>query len=184
MPDQEIDPELLKSNLERAEERVKRAHVELLAAQREVVWLRDGLKIYDSMNAEQDPDALAAGDGPESSKAVAARYVRNLLPDGLQTQNPTLRQAILLVMRASVMSDWTVADLAMMLKLNNWLPRGDYTKRISDMAGVMVTERHLKRTGRGVYRLSPPLAQAMNMVLPPIIDYRRAAAEGRLSRLA
>jgi hypothetical protein len=176
MPDQGIDPKLLKANLARAEERVERAQAELLAAQREVVWLREGLKIHDA--AEAGPDAGSANGGPESSKSVAARYVRKLLPDGVQTRRPTLRQAILIVMRAGVTSEWTVPDLAMMLRLNNWLPRGDYSKRISDMAGVMVTEGHLKRTGRGVYRVSPPLAMAMSQALPPITDYRRAAAEG------
>jgi hypothetical protein len=136
------------------------------------------LKIYDALAAEAALDASSADGGPESSKDVAARYVRNLLPDGLQTQRPALRQAILMVMRADVTSEWTVADLAMMLKLNSWLPKGDYSKRISDMAGVMVTEGHLERTGRGVYQLSPPLGQAMSLSLPPITDYRRAAAEG------
>jgi hypothetical protein len=178
MSHQGIDPELLKANLERAEERVEQARAELLAAQRQVVWLRDGLTIYDALSDEAGSDAGSADGEPESSKNVAARYVRKVLPDGLQTQRPTLRQAILIVMRAGVTSEWTVAELAMMLRLNNWLPRGDYSKRISDMAGVMVTEGHLKRVGRGVYRVSPPLAMAMSQVLPPITDYRKAAAEG------
>jgi hypothetical protein len=173
-----MDPELLRANLEQAEGRVRRAQAELIAAQREVFWLREGLKIYNSELADADPAASAPDGGTDSSKSAAATYLRKLLPDGLQTNRPTLRQAILIVMRADVTSPWTVGDLAMMLELNGWLPKGDYTKRISDMAGVMVTEGHLKRAGRGVYQLSPPLALAMKMVLPPITDYRQAAAGG------
>lgn len=178
MPNQGIDPKVIRANLERAEDRLRRAQAELTAAQREVFWLRDGLKLYNAPADDTDPAANAANDRSDSSKSAAATYLRKLLPEGLQTERPTLRQAILIVMRADVMSPWTVGDLAMMLDLNGWLPKGDYTKRISDMAGVMVNEGHLKRSGRGVYLLAPPLALAMKMVLPPITDYRKAAAVG------
>lgn len=178
MPERAIDPELLRTNLERAEERLRETQAELAAAQREVFWLREGLRIYDPDVDQSDPGIAPESGGEESSATVAARYLRRLVPDGLQTKRPTLRQAILIVMRANVTSAWTVADLAFMLELNGWLPKGDPTKRISDMAGVMVTEGHLNRTDRGVYRLSPPLAQAMRIAWPPITDYRSAAAEG------
>jgi hypothetical protein len=173
-----IDLELLRANLERAEQRLAQAQAELRDAQREVFWLRDGMKIYDPRVADAEPDVGPAAAEGDSSRSVAARYLRKLVPDGLQTEGPTLRQAILIVMRANVKSPWTVADLAMMLNLSGWLPQGDYTKRISDMAGVMVTEGHLKRTARGVYQLSPPLAMAMSLAWPPITDYRSAAADG------
>ncbi len=85
----------------------------------------------------------------------------------------------MLVMRANTQSDWSVEDLANALGMNDWLPKGfEPTKRISDMAGVMVNEGHLQRTGRGVYRLSNLLSGALTRAMPPITDYRVAAAHG------
>ncbi len=157
-----LDPETIRANIQRVRERRDRAYAEYEAASRELDWLEEGLTLF---GAETEPD----GDS----------LLRGLVPDGAATQQPTLRQAIILIMRANLESDWTVANIVRALAMNGWTPRnGDATKRVSDMAGVMATEGHLNRTGRGVYKLSVLLAGALARALPPITDYRIAAAHG------
>lgn len=100
--------------------------------------------------------------------------LRGVLPDGVPEQ-PTLRQAILLVMRASPRTPWTTDEIARHLWMNGWTPhQGEPTKRVSDMAHVMVKEGHLNRVGRGAYKLSELLAGAIERALPRITDYRLA----------
>ena len=158
-----LNPAALRKAIESARERRDRAYSEYEVANRELEWLQEGLRLSGAEDAEQDGDALLQG----------------LLPEGAQTRKPTLRQAIILVMRANPRSDWTTNDIAEALTMNGWLPRhGEATKRISDMANVMIREGHLNRSGRGVYKLSVLLADALRRALPPITDYRVAAANG------
>ncbi len=158
-----LNPEALRENINRVRERRDRAYAEYEAANRELEWLREGLRLSGADDAEHAGDAL----------------LRGLLPDGAQTRKPTLRQAIILVMRANPRSDWTTNDIADALAINGWSPRhGEATKRISDMANVMIKEGHLNRSGRGVYKLSVLLGEALRRALPPITDYRVAAANG------
>jgi hypothetical protein len=204
MEERGLDPEIIRANLALAQERFDRARAEYDAASRALSWWRQGMKLFGD-DDEPEPreededgppvltDAMLTGPefvGPREAAgnpyemvtgdeiATGEAAVRDLLPEGFGTDRPTLRQAIMMVMRANTRTPWTVADLAMMLNLNGWLPKGDHTKRITDMAGVMVKEGHLRRTGRGVYRLSSPLAHALESALPPITDYRTAAADG------
>jgi hypothetical protein len=46
------------------------------------------------------------------------------------------------------------------------------------MAAIMVSERLLERTGRGVYQLPDLLAGALERALPPITDYTVAEELG------
>lgn len=158
-----LDPVALKASIERARERRDRAYAEYEAATRELEWLQQGVRLAGADESEQGGDTL----------------LRELLPSGAQTRKPTLRQAIILVMRANPRSDWSTSDIADALAMNGWLPRhGEATKRISDMANVMIKEGHLNRSDRGVYTLSALLADALRRALPPITDYRVAAATG------
>jgi hypothetical protein len=161
MTQNDLDLKTLRANLARAQERRDRAAVEYEAASREVAWLREGLRLFGA-ETEHDGDAM----------------LRDVLPDGLPDQ-PTLRQAIILVMRASPRTSWTTAEIANHLAMNGWTPRqGDPLKRVSDMANVMINEGHLNRAGRGVYKLSELLAGALERALPRITDYRVAAGLG------
>jgi hypothetical protein len=171
-----LDLETIRTNLKQAEERLEEAREAYEAARREVFWWQQGLKIFDRRSAQESEGARNNREpAPEDE---AARYVRHFLPEGFGTRKPTLRQAIMMILRANTRSPWSVADIAFMLKLNGWLPEGDATKRISDLASVMVTEGHLRRVGRGTYQPSTLLALALERWLPPISDYRNAAAEG------
>lgn len=158
-----LNPEALREGIARASERRDRAYAEYEAANRELEWLRAGLRLVGIDASEQEGDAL----------------LHDLLPDGALTRKPTLRQAIILVMRANPRSDWSTSDIAEALAMNGWLPRhGEATKRVSDMANIMIKEGHLNRNGRGVYTLSVLLAEALRRAMPPITDYRVAAANG------
>lgn len=158
-----LNPDALREGIARARERRDRAYAEYEAANRELEWLQAGLRLAGANASEQEGDALLG----------------DLLPEGAQTRKPTLRQAIILVMRANPRSDWSTSDIAEALAMNGWLPRhGEAAKRISDMANVMIKEGHLRRNGRGVYTLSVLLADALGRAMPPITDYRVAAANG------
>jgi len=159
-----LDEETIHENLRRARDRRDRAWKEYEAADREVKWWEQGQEMFGATDdREQDEDAL----------------LRELLPNGAATQRPTLRQALILVMRANPGSDWTVEDLMNALGMNGWMPKGfEPTKRVTDVAGTMVQEGHLTRSSRGVYRLSTLLADAARRTFPPITDYRLAAELG------
>jgi hypothetical protein len=135
-----------------------------------------GVLCVDDGTDAQPADHYA--DVSSQDRAAAEIAVDELLPEGLGTDRPTLRQAIMLVMRAHTRGSWSVADIEGMLRLNGWLPQGDSAKRITDVAGAMVREGHLRRTGRGIYRPSAPFALALEKFLPPITDYRTGAAGG------
>jgi hypothetical protein len=159
-----LDRETIRDNLRRARERRDCAWAEYEAAEREVKWWEQGQDMFGATDeSEQEGDAL----------------LNELLPTGAATQRPTLRQALILVMRANPSSDWTVDDLVNALGMNAWMPKGfEPTKRVTDVAGTMVQEGHLTRSSRGVYRLSTLLADALRRTLPPITDYRLAGELG------
>jgi hypothetical protein len=157
MQDQNLEPETLRASLDRARERRDRAAVEFEAASREIEWLEQGLRLLDP-GPEEDGDAM----------------LRAILPDGVPEQ-PTLRQAIVLAMRANPHTEWGATEIAQRLAMNGWTPRsGEPNKRVSDMANVMIADGQLQRTKtKGIYRLVEPLASAVQRALPPITDYRR-----------
>jgi hypothetical protein len=159
-----LDQQTIRENLQRARDRRDRAWAEYEAADREVKWWEQGQGMFGGIDERQEEgDALLS----------------EVLPNGPATQRPTLRQALILVMRANPDSDWTVGDLTNALGMNRWMPKGfEPTKRITDVAGTMVQEGYLTRSDRGVYRLSTLLADALKRVLPPITDYRLAAELG------
>jgi hypothetical protein len=157
--DTSLNEQTLRVALAAAQERRDRAASDYQAAAREVEWLSEGLAM---LGATQESDAM----------------LRAVLPEGVPEQ-PTLRQAIVLVMRASPRTPWTTDEIAQLLRMNGWTPRqGEPTKRISDMAHVMVKEGHLNRVGRGAYKLSELLASAIERALPCITDYRLAGDLG------
>lgn len=169
MTPDKLDPETIKGNLERAKQRRDHALAELGAATAELEWWRAGQRMF-------DPEGATEAKTEEATDAV----IRDLIPDGFDTQNPTLRQSLLLGMRARPRSNWTVSELYDMLVTHGWIDPDakDQGKRISDMAAVMVKDEVLERAGRGVYRLSEPLAAALERFLRPITDYRLAGKFG------
>jgi hypothetical protein len=158
--DNALNEATLRAALNRAVERRDRAAGEFEAAAREVEWLRQGLKLH-GPNADSDGDDMLHG----------------VLPDGVPEQ-PTLRQAIVLVMRASPSTPWTTEEIVKHLWMNGWSPQGEPTKRVTDMAHLMVKEGHLNRVGRGSYQLSKLMAGAIERALPRITDYRLAGELG------
>lgn len=102
------------------------------------------------------------------------------IPDGFETRNPTLRQAMLLGMRARPRSDWSVTELHDMPVMHVWIDPDakDQGKRISDMAAVMISDKVLERAGRGVDRLPESLAAALERRLHPITDYELSGKLG------
>jgi hypothetical protein len=163
------DPQLIRENISRAKDRRDAALAELETASRELQWWRDGLAMF-------DPEGAAA----EEVEEVADARIRQIIPDGFETPEPSLRQMILFALRADPHGDWPVNRIYDMLVTHRWLDPDakDQGKRITDMASLMVNDELLERAGRGVYRLPGPLAAALSRALRPITDYGLAASQG------
>ncbi len=153
----ELHPDMIRANLRKARETRDEAWRAYEEAVNQVEWWERGAKLF--------------GGATEIEVNADAR-LGDLLPDGIPRQ-PTLKQAILLIMRSNPNATWTVDQIAQMLNMNGWLPTSEPAKRISDMAGVMVNEFWLSRTDRGTYALMPDIAVALSSRFPPITDYTR-----------
>lgn len=144
----------IRANLRQAMARVEAALEEYESARAELAWWHDGLRLV-------DPEAAAALDASQEPGAIVAE----LFPDGSVFETgarPTLRQAIVLVMRDNTARRWTVHELVAALDEQGWLPdRGDAAKRVSDMAGEMVRVGQLGRVDRGIYVLAPQVSAAL-----------------------
>jgi len=146
---EEITPESIAARLRSAEQRKSQALAQYEAASAEVAWLREGLRLF-------DPEANLEAQDPQE-------VVTEIFPEGFvfdQGIKPSLRQAIVVVMREHPGRRWAVPDLAQALEGRGWLPEHG-AKRVSDMAGDMVRLGQLVRHDRGVYKLSPELAAAL-----------------------
>jgi hypothetical protein len=151
--DPRITPEALRADIAAAQERRDRAYKDLEAAEQELEWLQQGLKRVEPGGQPGD-DLLGA-----------------LLPGLVRPVKPTLRQAIVLVMRSNPHKQWVVDDITSMLRMNNWLPRTDPGKRITDAAHGLVVDGYLSRADRGTYELTVDVAEALKRTFPPITDY-------------
>lgn len=160
---------MIRENIARAKARRDAALVELEAASREIEWWRQGLALF-------DPEAAAAEQTEEDADAT----IREIIPNGFETPEPTLRQMILFAMRAEPRGEWPVSRIHDMLVTHGWVDPNakDQAKRITDMASLMVGDDLLERAGRGIYRLPVPLAAALSRALHPITDYALAARQG------
>lgn len=145
----ELTPESIGDRLRIAKERKAEALARYEAASAEVSWLEEGLRLF-------SPEAA-----PETG--TPREILTEIFPDGFvfdQGIKPSLRQAMVVVMREHPGRRWTVADLTEALDGKGWLPENG-AKRVSDMAGEMVRLNQAVRQGRGVYKLSPELAAAL-----------------------
>jgi hypothetical protein len=163
------DPRTIAENIARAKERRDAALIELEAATKELQWWRAGLAMF-------DPGSAAA----EHAEERADAQIRDVIPEGFGTMNPSIRQLILFAMRAEPHGDWPIARIFDVLVMHGWLHPDDeaQVKRITDMTALMARENLLLRADRGVYRLPDDLAAALSRALRPITDYRIAARHG------
>jgi len=163
------DPQVIRENIARAKARRDAALAEFEAASRELDWWRQVLEMF-------DPEAAVAEKSEEEAKA----RIRQLIPEGFETRDPTVRQMILFSMRADPHGDWSVERLYNMMVTHRWIDPAtkDATRRITDMAALMTKDGFLERAERGVYRLPEPLAAALSRALHPITDYQLAGSLG------
>jgi hypothetical protein len=146
---EKLTPENIAERLRAAEKRKAEALARYEAASAEVAWLKDGLRLF-------SPDAELDSETPKE-------VLTEIFPEGFVFDRgiePSLRQAMVVVMREHPGRRWTVTDLAQALDSRGWLPENG-AKRVSDMAGDMVRLKQVVRPGRGVYKLSPELAAAL-----------------------
>lgn len=142
----------IEENYKRAKQRRVDALAEYEAANAELEWWRQGLQLFGS-----DYSNLS----DESGSMVTELFPDRSLFTG--KMRPTLRQAIVLVMRDNPARRWSVDELASALNEQGWLPeRESAKKRVSDMAGDMVRLGQLARVNRGVYALSSELAAGLD----------------------
>jgi hypothetical protein len=145
----ELNPNNIADRLGTAKERKAEALARYEAASAEVAWLEEGLRLF-------SPEAAPEAETPRE-------ILTEIFPDGFvfdQGIKPSLRQAMVVVMRDHPGRRWTVADLTDALANKGWLPENG-AKRVSDMAGEMVRLNQAVRQGRGIYKLSPELAAAL-----------------------
>jgi hypothetical protein len=159
----ELHPDIIRANLEKARQVRDDAWLAYEEAEKQVTWWEEGARIFGVVSeAEVSADARLRELIPDT-------------PDGTRLK-PTLKQSMLLIMRANTRATWTVDQISQMLALNNWLPAADPSKRISDMASVMISENLLTRASRGEYLLTPDIAGALESRFPPVTDYTRMPA--------
>ena len=146
-----LTPGNIRARLAAAEQRKAAALEQYEAANAEIAWLNDGLRLF-------DPEAAIAVDHEPNENAT------ELFPDsaffaehGVQ---PTLRQAIVALMREQPARQWGVTDLTRALAQKGWLPEKG-AKTVSNMAGDMARLGQILRPSRGIYVLSPELAAAL-----------------------
>jgi len=163
------DPQLIRENIARAKARRDAALAEFEAASRELEWWRAGLAMF-------DPEAAEAEELEEDADA----RIRQIIPNGFETPDPTVRQIILFAMRGDPYGDWSVDRIYDMGVTHRWIDPDakDQGKRITDMASLMTQDGLLERVDRGIYRLPAPLGAALSRALRPITDYRLAARHG------
>lgn len=166
---QPLDPQIIRENIARAKARRDAALLEVEAASRELDWWRQGLEMF-------DPEAAVA----EGVEEHADARIKQLIPEGFETHDPTVRQLILFAMRADPYGDWSVERLHNMMVTHRWVDAAgkEHSKRITDMAALMVRGGLLERAERGVYRLPQPLGAALARALRPITDYQLAGSRG------
>lgn len=142
MPGSRPDPQQIRLNIERATARRDAALVELEAASRELLWWRAGQEMF-------DPEGAMAAGAEEAADAT----IKEILPQGLDTPEPTLRQTMLLAMRADPHGDWPTSRIHEMLVMHGWIDPDakDQSKRITDMAALMAQDELLERPSRGIY---------------------------------
>lgn len=144
-----LDPGTITERIREAKARRDRALAEYQAAVEELEWWRQGQRLFGEPEAEDQVDDDVAQLFPPAWAFA----------DGTE---PTLRQAIVATMEKRPGRHWPVHDLVAALHRNDWLPeREDSTKRVSDMAGIMVKDGQLERVSRGVYILAPEVAAAL-----------------------
>jgi hypothetical protein len=156
------EPKQIREAIARLEARRDAALAEAEAAVRELDWWRQGLALFDPAAAEE-----------EKHEEAADAVIAHLVPAGYDTPDQTLRQSLMLAMRADPQGEWSVRRLHDMLLTHRWAKSDtkDLSKRITDMASLMVSDGLLERRGRGVYQLPRPIAAALTRALRPISDY-------------
>jgi hypothetical protein len=147
-----LSAELLLAQMHAAEKRRDEALAIYQAATAEISWLHEGLRL---MGIE-----VRAFDTPDSNA------IMEMFPDPAVFETgakPTLRQAIVTIMRRDPTASWRVTDLVTAIVEAGWLESSDAQKRVSDMAAVMVNDEQLVRIARGTYGLTPELGAAFEL---------------------
>lgn len=130
-PSGEFSPALIDSRVNELREQVEAKRKELGRLEAELEWWERGREFF-------DPDANGRDPGPTTTK-------------------PTLRQAILSVMKTKPKSTWLTETIIAELRGRGWLPAAKTAEhRTRSMIAQMARDGKLKRTGRGRYRLTDP----------------------------
>jgi hypothetical protein len=157
MRDATFDPDSLAAGISAATARKAAAIAEYQAATAELDWLRQGARLF---------GLEVPREGSSESDELAV--------DPANGKRPTLRQAILTFLAEAPDTPMTIPELAAALKARALLPeRADAQKAVSDMAASMAGEDQLERVGRGVYKLHPRLALALESRVA--MEHRSAA---------
>lgn len=146
-----LDPDLIVVNIEAARARKATAVAEYEAASAELAWWLEGAKLAGvSVRSDEDDQNNVPDD-----IFPPVRYFEE------SGERPTLRQAIMAQLSEAPASALSVAELAEAIVKREWLPELGAQKRVSDLAGIMHGDNQLQRTDRGVYRLHPRFALAL-----------------------
>lgn len=159
-----LDPAMIAANIESARARKSKALADYEAASAELAWWLKGAELVGLAVAPEDDD------DPEPSN------VEELFPPGAYFDQgdvqPTLRQAVIAFLREQPGLAFPVQDIASALVMRGWLGEDGAQKRVSDIVSLMHGDEQLQRVDRGIYRLHPRLAVALDRSRP--VTYRAA----------
>jgi hypothetical protein len=154
-PQPPFTPKDIEANLRDAEERKQRALAEYKAALAEIEWWKQGQRLFGGGSSTDNEDATPLAEQFPPAWAFDDEH------------QPTLRQAIVAVMREAPGRPFRVAELAQALEDRGWLPDRDSRlsakKRVSDLASLMIADGQLERADRGVYTLDAELDAALEV---------------------
>jgi hypothetical protein len=121
---------------------VDAVEIRLAALRAELAWYEDGKRLFG--DAPRDPDVERPLPGPDNE------------PARTNGAKPTLREAILTVMRERPTKTWPVESVIAELRQREWLPTGDNAEhRTRSTLAQMHRKGQVKRMDRGRYRLPP-----------------------------
>src|ERR1700739_1577555 len=149
-----LDHQLIAQNIARARARKAAALTEYEEASAELTWWLQGARLAGLAvvrEADEEPDR---------------EHLEELFPPASffheTATKPTLRQAIMALLREHPDAVVTSSELAQALIAEGWLDRKEAQKRVSDVAVLMRRDKQLEHVGRGQHRLHPRMAIAFD----------------------
>lgn len=138
-----IPPAVIAKRIGELRTEVDAAETRMAALRAELAWYEDAKRLFG--DAPRDPEVERPLPGLGNEEAARANGAK-----------PTLREAILTVMRERPNKTWPVESVIAELRQRDWLPTGTHAEhRTRSTLAQMHRKGQAKRMDRGRYRLPP-----------------------------